>query len=221
MNGRPRLVLASGSPQRRAILETLGVEFVTSVSGVAELGAGEPSEVALENALRKARAVAGAFGASAASAPDAVWPGGPGVGGAGGHEARASRPDGCLPVLGVDTLVAVGSTIYGKPADEPAARATLEALSGRSHVVISGLALLWPGRPERTATVLTTVRIRRLDPAMIDWYVAAGEWPGRAGGYAIQGRGIVLVAGINGDYSNVVGLPVAGLLDLWPGLLDR
>jgi septum formation protein len=70
-----------------------------------------------------------------------------------------------------------------------------------------------------SATVATSVRVRRLDAATIDWYVGAGEWRGRAGGYAIQERGIALVAGIEGDYSNVVGLPVPSLLDLWPQLL--
>jgi septum formation protein len=188
----PRLVLASGSPQRRAILELLGVDFVVSVSEVEELAEGEPETVALENALRKARAVAGRL---------------------------ADDPAGRLPVLGVDTLVAVGSSIYGKPADEADARETLAALSGRTHVVISGVALVATGRPVRSATVATRVRVRRLDQQTIDWYLAAGEWRGRAGGYAIQGRGIALVDGIDGDYSNVVGLPVAGLLDLWPELL--
>ncbi|HWH12911.1 MAG TPA: nucleoside triphosphate pyrophosphatase [Solirubrobacteraceae bacterium] len=207
MTGRPRLILASGSPQRRAILETLGVEFVTSVSGVDELAVGAPSAVALENALRKARAVADRL--AAGSRPETTGP--------------ADSP----PVLGVDTLVAVespdaeSSTIYGKPADERAARATLEALSGRTHIVVSGLALVAAGAPTRSATVVTRVRMRRLEAATIDWYVACGEWAGRAGGYAIQGRGIVLVAGIEGDYSNVVGLPVQGLLDLWPELLGH
>jgi septum formation protein len=207
MTSRPRLILASGSPQRRAILETLGVEFVTAVSGVQELDSGEPAAVALENALRKARAVAALHERS-----------GPGSG-----PAQADRS---LPVLGVDTLVALaggdgrGAAIYGKPADEGAARATLAALTGRTHVVVSGLALIAPGGRERTATVVTEVRFRRLDAPTIDWYVGAGEWRGRAGGYAIQGRGIALVAGIDGDYSNVVGLPVGGLLDLWPELLE-
>jgi septum formation protein len=209
MTSRPRLVLASGSPQRRAILETLGVGFVTCVSGVQELATGEPVAVALENAVRKARAVAGRLAAAEAQ------PTGP----AGSPAGRR------LPVLGVDTLVAVGpragtgAKIYGKPADEQAARATLSDLGGRTHTVVSGLAVIEPDGRERTATVVTSVHVRPLDAATIDWYVASGEWRGRAGGYAIQGRGIALVAGIDGDYSNVVGLPVAGLLDLWPELL--
>lgn len=209
MTSAPRLVLASGSPQRRAILETLGIGFVTCVSGVEELATGDPSAVALENALRKARAVADRLAAGAVGLPDRLP----------GASESAPEAAGRLPVLGVDTLVALDSTIYGKPADEQAARATLRALSGRAHTVVSGLALIVGDLPARSATVLTSVRIRRLDRATIDWYVAAGEWRGRAGGYAIQGRGIALVAGIDGDYSNVVGLPVGGLLGLWPGLL--
>jgi septum formation protein len=198
---RPGLVLASGSPQRRALLERLGVAFVSCVSDAVELDAGEPAAVAVENALRKARAVAARLR--------------PGPGAA---DREPSEHAG-LPVLGVDTLVAVGSTIYGKPADEAAARTTLAALSGRTHVVLSGLAVIAPGGREESATVATRVRIRRLDAGTIDWYVATGEWRGRAGGYAIQERGIALVAGIDGDYANVVGLPVAGLLERWPELL--
>ena len=71
----------------------------------------------------------------------------------------------------------------------------------------------------RTAAASTTVAFRRLDDPLIDWYVASGEWRERAGGYAIQGRGAALVAGIDGDYLNVVGLPVPTLLELAPGLL--
>ena len=66
---------------------------------------------------------------------------------------------------------------------------------------------------------MTAVDFRAVEPAVLDWYVATGEWEGRAGGYAIQGRGAALVAGVEGDYLNVVGLPLARLLDLWPALL--
>jgi septum formation protein len=121
-------------------------------------------------------------------------------------------------VLGVDTVVAVEGRIYGKPADPGQARQTLAALSGRVHTVLSGVCLAENGRT-RTATAHTGVRFRTLDPGLIDWYVRSAEWRERAGGYAIQGRGAALVAAIDGDYSNVVGLPVATLLDLAPGLL--
>ncbi|GAC1437363.1 MAG: hypothetical protein NVSMB51_11090 [Solirubrobacteraceae bacterium] len=130
---------------------------------------------------------------------------------------KARAVDGAL-VLGVDTLVAVGDVIYGKPRDEAHARATLRALSGRTHEVLSGIALIEAGR-ERTAAVRTAVSFRAVSQQLLDWYVACGEWRGRAGGYAIQGRGAALVAAIEGDYTNVVGLPVAALLELAPGLL--
>jgi nucleoside triphosphate pyrophosphatase len=192
-----RLVLASGSPQRRAILGDLGLDFEVRVSDVAEEEAGAPRAVAAENARRKALAVAG---------------------------------DGAGElVVGCDTLVATGeqiadhpfgsagSVIWGKPPDEAAARATLRHLSGRTHEVVSGLALVRDGEV-REAAEITLVTFRELDDATIDWYLATREWEGRAGGYAIQGRGAVLVSRIEGDYLNVVGLPVAALLALEPHL---
>jgi septum formation protein len=117
-------------------------------------------------------------------------------------------------VVGVDTVVALDGRIYGKPAGEQEAAATLRALSGRTHAVVSGLAI---GREVSAATTLVTFRTLR--PEVVEWYLATGEWRDRAGGYAIQGRGAALVARIEGDYLNVVGLPVALLLDRLPGLL--
>ncbi len=155
--------------------------------GVDELEEGPPNEVAVENAYRKASAIASAN-------PDAL-------------------------VLGVDTVVAIGARMYGKPADAAQAHETLEALGGRKHAVISGVCLIAAGRA-RTAAATTLVEFRALDEATIDWYVASEEWRERAGGYAIQGRGAALVAGIEGDYLNVVGLPVPTLLELQPNLLS-
>ena len=182
-----RLILASRSPQRRAILTQLGVEFEVRVSGVAESEQGPVPQLALDNACRKARAVA-------AQAPDAI-------------------------VLGVDTIVALDGAVYGKPVDAVQARETLQALSGREHTVFSGVCLI-ADRQERTAVADTRVRFRDLDGTLIDWYVAGEEWRERAGGYAIQGAGAALVAAIDGDYSNVVGLPVATLLTLAPELVS-
>ena len=121
-------------------------------------------------------------------------------------------------VIGVDTLVTLDGAIYGKPRDESHAREMLEALSGHEHTVVSGLALTRDGRTE-VVDDSTRVRFRRLD-ALLDWYLPHGEWRERAGAYAIQGRGAAFVEAITGDYLNVVGLPVAALLDLWPGVLD-
>ncbi|HET6508198.1 MAG TPA: Maf family protein [Baekduia sp.] len=186
---KPRLVLASGSPQRRAILGDLGLDFDVRASDVAEEDEGAPRVVASENALRKALAVA-------AGARDDV-------------------------VIGCDTLVATdGVDIWGKPADEAAARATLRHLSGRTHEVVSGLAVVQHG-DVRAATEITEVTFRDLDDRTIEWYISTGEWNGRAGGYAIQGRGAVLVKRVVGDYLNVVGLPVAALLELFPGLVEE
>jgi septum formation protein len=191
-----RLILASASPQRRAILERLGVRFLVRPSGVGELVEGEPGEVALQNALRKARAVVLELDAPA------------------GMEAGAPP----APVLGVDTLVALDGRIYGKPLDERHARETLRALSGARHTVFSGVALIGEGE-ERTALAATEVVFRTLDDELIDWYAATGEWRERAGGYGIQGAGAALVREVRGDYENVVGLPLATLLDLCPELL--
>jgi septum formation protein len=180
------LVLASRSPQRRAILEALGVRFEVRPSQLVEIEAGPAEEVAVANALGKARAVA------------------------------------CEPgevVLGVDTVVSLGGRLYGKPADADEARATLRALSGATHTVVSGVALVGDDEPELIATCATAVTFRVLEDATIDWYLRSGEWRERAGGYAIQGAGWALVAAIDGDWTNVVGLPVGTLLALRPALL--
>jgi septum formation protein len=123
-------------------------------------------------------------------------------------------------VLGADTLVALEGDLLGKPVDERAARGILERLSGRDHVVWGGLAVR-EGGELRSAAAATAVRFRTLTGSDVDWYLAGGEWRERAGAYAIQGRGAALVAGIEGDYLNVVGLPVATLLGLIPDLLTR
>jgi septum formation protein len=117
-------------------------------------------------------------------------------------------------VLGVDTVVALDGRIYGKPRDERDAAATLRALGGRTHEVVSGLAI----GDEVTAEV-TRVTFRTVTDEVLQWYVATGEWRNRAGGYAIQGSGAALVTAIDGDYLNVVGLPVAQLLARMPGLV--
>jgi septum formation protein len=185
---RMRLILASRSPQRRAILEQLGIEFDVVVPEVQELEQGPPEEIALENAWRKASAVA-------SSAPG-------------------------RRVLGVDTVVALGRELFGKPADRDAAERGLRALSGREHRVISAICLVDSGGgPQRSTAAVSAVRFRRLDDATIDWYLDTGEWRERAGGYAIQGRGAALVARLEGEYLGVVGLPVAALLELAPDLL--
>jgi septum formation protein len=173
------LTLASASPQRRAILEQLGVEFRVVVPEVEELTEGDPATVVVENALRKARAVEGD------------------------------------PVLGADTEVVLDGRVFGKAGDEREAEEFLRALSGRTHDVWGGVALR-SGGDELTAHAVTRVRFAVLEPRDIEWYVTAGEWRGRAGGYAIQGKGAALVDSIEGDFWNVVGLPVTELRRLVP-----
>ena len=121
--------------------------------------------------------------------------------------------------LGADTVVAVDGRILAKPAGAAQAREWLGLLSGRTHQVHGGVCVL-EDRVARDATAVTDVTFRRLDEADIDRYLATGEWCGRAGGYAIQGRGAALVRSLVGDYLNVVGLPVVALIDLLPSLLD-
>jgi len=190
----PELILASSSPQRRAILEQLGVRFRVVEPAVDELMAGPPEELVLENARRKAAAVLDRLDGT-------------------GDENQTDQA-----VLGVDTVVALGGQVYGKPSDREQAGETLEALSGRTHRVLSGVCLIVDGTA-RTGAAVTSVAFRLLDAATLDWYLDSDEWQGRAGGYAIQGRGAALVERIDGDYLNVVGLPVTTLLDLYPSAL--
>jgi septum formation protein len=176
------LILASRSPQRRSILEQLGVRFDVVVPEVEEASDGDARGMVIENALRKARAVRGGL------------------------------------VLGVDTTVVVDGHVFGKPGDRDEAARTLRLLSGREHEVWSGIAVLRDGE-EHTSAACTRVRFRTVDEPLMRWYLDSGEWRDRAGGYAIQGRGAALVEGVEGDFWNVVGLPVPELLRLAPELL--
>jgi len=117
------------------------------------------------------------------------------------------------PVLGCDTEVLCGSRVYGKPETEAEAEEMLDSLGGKTHEVVSGLALLTPAW-EEVHRVVTRVTFRPLDSRDLAHYVASDEWEGRAGGYAIQGLGASLVERIEGDYLNVVGLPAALLVRL-------
>jgi septum formation protein len=129
-------------------------------------------------------------------------------------KARSVAADaGDRPVLGVDTEVVLDGRVYGKPVDASDAEAMLEALSGTTHEVVSGLCLLTPAWEEVHHEV-TRVSFRSLTPRELGLYVASEEWRERAGGYAIQGLGAGLVERIEGDYLNVVGLPAALLVRL-------
>ncbi len=163
---------------------------------VAELTDGAaPAELVVENARRKARAVA----------------------------ARAG--EGSI-VLGVDTDVVLDGRLLGKPEFPDDARRLLGALSGRTHEVLSGVVLLAP-RPtqkatdERAAFEASQVTFVSLPAAIIDLYVASEEWRGRAGAYAVQGLGSMLVEKVEGDLSNVIGLPLQRLFEIAPEIAPK
>jgi septum formation protein len=130
------------------------------------------------------------------------------------RKALAAGADAGRLVLGADTLVAVDGEILGKPRDAAQAAEYVGRLAGRSHEVVGGIALARGGAIAAEAVEVTEVTFRALSGAQVAAYVALGEWEGRAGGYAIQGRGAALVRRIDGDYLNVVGLPLAAFLDL-------
>jgi septum formation protein len=123
-------------------------------------------------------------------------------------------------VLAADSMVVWDGRAHGKPADAAEAERWLRELSGRWHEVMGGLALREHGE-ERTTVAVTRVRFRELSDADIQRYLASGEWRDRAGGYAIQELGAMLVEEIEGDWFNVVGLPVPALIRLAPDLLQR
>lgn len=126
--------------------------------------------------------------------------------------ARVGVPDGGA-VLGADTEVVLGDRALGKAAGPDDARAMLASLSGRSHRVMTGVVLI-TARGESEALSVAEVRFREIDDPLMDWYLAQGEWQGRAGAYAIQGAGAALVHSVEGDPSAIIGLPVADVASL-------
>jgi septum formation protein len=134
------------------------------------------------------------------------------------RKAAAAQAAGVL-VIGSDTEVVIDGRVLGKPADEMQAREFLEQLSGRSHEVLSGLALLGPEEGQaREGVARSVVTFEALDGERIDAYLDSGEWRDRAGGYAIQGLGATLAERVEGDLFNVIGLPVELLFELAPEL---
>ena len=176
----PRLILASASPRRQELLTRLGIPFTVQPSRIDEVHPpGPPAQAVAAVALDKARAVA------------REWREGPAV------------------VLGADTEVILDGRYLGKPRDAADAVRMLRSLSGRTHEVVTGLALVEapPGR-EETAAVTTRVTMITADEAEIAAYVATGEPLDKAGAYAVQGLGARLVARVDGCLTNVIGLPV-------------
>jgi nucleoside triphosphate pyrophosphatase len=172
------LVLASASPRRLDLLRQIGLE-PDAVDPADTDETPRPRELPRAYALRMAEAK---LAAVMARHPTAL-------------------------VLAADSVVALGRRILPKAETEAEARACLALLSGRRHKVLGGVAVGRAGRL-RTRLVETAVRFKRLERAEIDDYVKSGEWQGKAGGYAIQGRAASFVAFLSGSYSNVVGLPL-------------
>jgi len=183
------LVLASASPRRLDLLRQIGI--TPDVVDPAEIDETPgPSELPDKYAARMAEEKARAV--------------------AGRHENAF--------VLAADTVVACGRRILPKAEEETIARQCLEMLSGRRHRVLGGLVIVAPDGTARRRLVRTAVAVKRLDAGEIDEYIASGEWRGKAGGYAIQGRAAAFIRSVNGSYSNVVGLPLFETAQLFKGL---
>ena len=182
---RKPLILASGSPRRRAFLNELGLTFTVRTAEIDEsVNHLESPEALVERlACEKAITVMKRFPAS--------W------------------------VVAADTVVCLGETIFGKPADEAEAEKMMANLSGKTHTVWTGVCLGCHQEKTRESVIVQTgVRFIDLSPEMIRSYVATGEPLDKAGGYGIQGKGAWLVAEISGSYTNVVGLPLSQTVSL-------
>ena len=187
-----KLILASASPRRREILSTLGVPFEVRYADADEsCELADPAARVEAIATKKCNAVCDALLAEGMPIP---------------------APDTAVVVLACDTLVTLDGAFLGKPTDEADIRRMMHALSGRTHTVASGIAIRAGGRIV-TAHELTGVTFAPMTEADIDAYVATGESFGKAGAYAIQGHAARFIRGIEGDYFNVVGLPVHRLFE--------
>ena len=173
------IVLASASPQRRRLLESVALPVQVVPPRIDEtLGAGEPpAEAVVRLARHKAGAVAGRVGRRR-------W------------------------IVAADTAILLGRELVGKPRDRDAARGILERLSGTAHEVLTGVALSPPDGVLETALARTQVTFATLTERELEWYLDTAEWREAAGGYRIQGRAGMLVTDLRGSYSNVVGLPL-------------
>jgi septum formation protein len=185
----PILVLASASPRRLELLRQIGI-VPDSIDPADIDEAPLPRELPAAHVMRLARAKIEAV--------------------------RAHHPGAFI--LAADTIVACGRRILGKPADEAAARGFLELLSGRRHRIYCGIAVVSPNGRITMRRVVSQVAFKRLSEAEIAAYLPTGEWRGKAGGYAIQGRAAVFVSWMAGSYSNVVGLPLYETAQLLSGL---
>ena len=186
-----RIILASGSPNRRALLEQVGIPFRVIVPEIDERG--KPAE-SIEERARRLAAEKVAQVAAQLGMPQRKW------------------------IVGFDTLIGIQNRIIGKLETRREARDVLKALSGRSHCIFTAVALL--SKPEeeiRLDTCSTTVKLRTMTEQEIEYYLDTGEWQNAAGAYRIQSRGAFFVESLHGSYSNVVGLPLSVLYGMLRG----
>jgi septum formation protein len=186
---KPRIILASESPRRAALLKSLGIKFSVMPSNVDERSiiGEDPGSYVKRVASLKADSVS----------------------------ARVSKGI----IIGADTTVVINRRIIGKPRDERDAFKTLKLLSGKTHTVMTGVCVIDKYSGKRKVIVVSTkVRFRRLSGRIIKWYIGTGEPMGKAGSYAIQSKGALLVDSIRGDYNNIVGLPLSLLAKILSGM---
>jgi septum formation protein len=178
------ILLASGSPRRRELLKELGWKFHVAAPHVDEspLPRESPESLCLRLAAAKAEAAA---------------------------ETEAEAAENLL-IIAADTIVVVDGDVLGKPENAEESLSMIERLQGRTHEVLTGVGVRWKGRA-MTALERTRVHFRPLDEAAMRAYVKTGEGLDKAGAYAIQGKGALLVSSVEGDYFNVVGLPLCRL----------
>ena len=177
---RKKVILASGSPRRKELMELTGLKYQVITPNVDEkiLPEESPKDHVQRLAIEKAVSVA-------ANNPDDV-------------------------VLGCDTIVVLnGRNILGKPGNKKEARAMLTQIAGREHTVLSSVAAVWQRKSkQRVVTVESRVRVKQLEEWEINWYLESGEPMDKAGGYAIQGKGSIFIEGIVGSHTNVIGMPL-------------
>ena len=181
---KPSLVLGSGSPRRKELLERMGFRLLVMKPDIVEQP--QPDETPAEYIARNCREKA----AAVLNSPDCPL---------------------TAPVLTADTIVTCDGKLLEKPLDQNHARQMLHSLSGRSHQVMTAVAIA-RGALRQQFQVTTEVVFRQLSEREVDWYVATGEPMDKAGGYGIQGRAAGMVTALQGSYTNVVGLPLSEVL---------
>lgn len=186
---KEKLILASQSPRRAEILTAVGWEFEAIAAGIDETRFRGEDAVSYVKRLARTKAE------------------------------TVAKQTGTGLVLGADTTVVIDQEILGQPVDDEDARRMLRLLSGNWHEVLTGIALVQAGQSHATSAHETTrVLFSEMSADQIDWYVATGEPKGKAGAYAIQGKGALFIKEIRGDYFNVVGLPVRLVFELLRGI---